>query len=508
MSGPQFVNALTQSNTESMCESAEAKDQKAELECSIRQKIKEVAKQASACLSLNAQQCLQSTLTSGSALCQWAAQGANQCGIDEEKLVMSLVGRWNLEHPLVRAVILHDKCSELGEQFCEANPDCKWESGGRSSAFCDMNPSTFFRMLITKPVILQLTQFVMSGAICRAEYEHGLPAMCKAPCVLQSGICRLDTNRVKPPNMHELLAVVCSKAAENSQDCPSPCVRSWQGQCQRPVTLPRGFDPEHMQLTREDMLVAEIFMVLQGATIVYEHQCNTMDQDPRSCAASAPTCSERGTARFMPADRAAGQAPDVPPTPGLGGALGKMLSSVTHGLASHNLSQFLLAHPDVVQKVTKNLGIPKVGEMAEKHPEAVVAATAAAAAVGTGISSIMNRPTPPPAEPPMKPIPDPIVPPPSAQSAALTEMTNEMNDVATEAAAGRHGEGETEAGGTSQWYTNPWTIAAGTTLSAAICAGIAMGALCHAQMFRSARAPLLVEEVMQDYEVAPLGSGS
>lgn len=510
MSGPQFVNALTQSNTQSMCESSAAKDQRAELECSIRQKIKEVAEQASSCLSLNPQQCMQSSI-SGSALCQWAAQGANECGIDEEKLVTSLVGRWNLKHPLVRAVILHDKCSELGEQFCEANPDCKWQRGqGRRDAFCDMNPSTFFRMLITKPVILQLTQFVMSGAICRAEYEHGSPPMCKAPCVLQSGICRLDVDRLKPPNMFELLEVVCSKAAENYQDCPSPCVRSWQTRsCQRPARLPLGFDPEHMQLTREDMLVAEIFMVLQGATLVYEHQCNTMDEDPRACTASLPTCSADRTAHFMPANRKAGQIPDIPPTPGMKGALGNMLSSVTHGLASHNLSQFLVEHPEVVEKVTQRLGVPKVGEMIEKHPQAAAAATAAAAALGTGIGSILKRPAQPPPDSAPAPVPlaqgsDPIVPrPPPAQSEGLTELTNEMNDVAIEAAAGR-----SEAGDMSQWYSNPWTIAAGTTLSAAICAGIAMGALCHAQMFRSARAPLLVEEVMQDYEVAPLGSGS
>lgn len=491
ISGAEFVSTLTQLVNVKVCTEGDLQDDRSKMECGIRQHVKAAAERASICLGFNAQQCMHAAVT-GSALCQWGAQGANQCGIDEEKLLVSLVGEPLMQHPLMQAVILHDKCSELGEQFCEANPDCSWLVTRASTALCDMNPRSFFRALIDKPVILQLTQFSMSGAICRAEYEHGNPPSCRSPCILEAGICRLDISQAKAPNMFELMEVVCTTAQE---DCPSPCKRM-MGKCHRPAMLPQSYDPQYMRLTNEDMIVAQVFMVLQSATLMYEQQCN-LRHSRDMCFAASKTCDDQQIPHVTPASRQPGRtAPALPAAPGMKGALGKLLGAVTGGMASRNLSQFLLQHPDEVMKVTQKLGVPKVGELMEKHPAGAVAAAAAAGKIAQGIESILKRapsPVPIPPSPRAVPAPAPAILIDSVPSSTGTRHSKDLAEAAELPAA---------------WYTNPWAVAAGTTLSAAICAGIAMGALCHAQMVRSARDPLLMEEVMQDYEVAPLGQNS
>jgi len=330
ISAHQYIQALQHSRVDEMCvatnghgdpELTSADDNylsssksRAEKECWMRMQIRKKAKSLEKCLDLtDPDKC------NNMEGCAWEAQGSYECGVDEYRFIYDLLGEEAGEHPLLQALQVHEHCSSRDYNSCSA-PHCQMRHG-----VCDLNPSIFFHMFMHRPSLVNMFILTNRGAMCRAYYEHGEVdgnGGCGEPCLLERGICRLNVDKVYHfpfrPNENQteedvtkqMVNALCMRLGkplvyeghpENATaECREPCttitreVRGTQRTfCRGPETLPDDLGMNtKLGFTEKDWLVAESFMVLRSATMVFENHCHQFTDNYDMCQASNQNCHE------------------------------------------------------------------------------------------------------------------------------------------------------------------------------------------------------------------------
>mmetsp|Transcript_52937 Transcript_52937/g.123949 ORF Transcript_52937/g.123949 Transcript_52937/m.123949 type:complete len:557 (+) Transcript_52937:77-1747(+) len=396
ISSHQFVQALQHSRVDEMCTvtnghgdpalTSEADPDKvwakyrATKECGMRKEIRVRAKALEKCIGVSDPKgCM---AMDG---CYWGAQAAHECGVDVNAFLNDLLGEEASGHPLLLALQVHNYCSAFDYSSCEApttGNKCSWRRGA-----CDLNPSVFFHILIHRPSLLNIFLLTRGGSMCRAHYEHGQAdgedGVCEDPCLLEYGICRLNVSQVghfpfRPDQNHSAenitkqmvnnlcmrmgRPVVHSGQTENfTAECRDPCVtvhHNFSGRvrtfCRGPSELPNNMNiSTNLGFDEKDWLVAEAFMVLQSATMIYEHHCHAFSDNYDMCQASSVNCEEDWKPIFTTTTYAVGDnifnVSTVRP-PVDGGLFKGILAEVGHAVEENKLPELF---GDVVESVAR-----------------------------------------------------------------------------------------------------------------------------------------------------------
>mmetsp|Transcript_45115 Transcript_45115/g.107274 ORF Transcript_45115/g.107274 Transcript_45115/m.107274 type:complete len:518 (+) Transcript_45115:87-1640(+) len=405
-------------------------------ECKIRDQLQRLKPAMKACFSgLSAQECVEQDL------CQWGAQGGDSCGIDEERLLRSLVGDELMTHPLVQLVLWADECSEKGNQACEADEHCVWlqgvdHHGHHHSGRCNLNEVIIYRGFLQHPGILRIFDHLHESAMCHARYEHTKQCAGRFHCLKEAGMCRANVSTPAPRSMDRLVDIIC----KNSPDCPTPCVKAADGQCGVQQPLPEYFN--HFEYSQEDARVEVVFVVLASATALYEVECNMYDDNEAQCK-QLPTACDSTTRPTWGAHHDAAQEEGIHTAPGMDGSLGDLVSAALGDNAHEQLDAYLRAHPGELDSVVDTMK--------------------------QGMAALFERSKAPKPE---------------------EEWTVEADFDEDEA--------ELEE-------ATPWIAAMISVLAAVLCTGLAAGALCGRALQAPRRQPLLQEESMVEYGEAPAG---
>mmetsp|Transcript_39383 Transcript_39383/g.71687 ORF Transcript_39383/g.71687 Transcript_39383/m.71687 type:complete len:507 (+) Transcript_39383:76-1596(+) len=416
----------------------------AKYECEFRDKIHQYTDKMKVCPKLSSRRCAESKY------CEYGSQQFGRCGIDEEKLVMDLVGDYNQNHPLVQFIVNSNDCRERGEQQCEINPRCEW----RSYMGCDMKELDFYKTILVHPKILRLLEYLKESSFCHAYYERH--NMClHYSCRFEYGICRYNFTRHQEhpaEDMFHLVENLCHRMSAG--DCVSPCVNSSQGGsnfCRAPSSLPDEFYKPDMD--RNDWYVYGLMLQLNSGTYLNERFCNYMDSNQTQCMQSDRVCD--GTNEYRrPTFREHTHPVDSKPVSGIDkddksdshlavgmdGVLGQLVNAVSNGKVGEKFNKYIEDNPHALETVGD-----EVAHLWHRQPE-----------------------TSPPT----------TLPPVAATATPAPQLVSDTTMIVIGVLP--------------------------VVLLAALCAGIATGTTCTMTLWRRHQPRLLLpEDTMVDYEVAP-----
>jgi len=386
ISGEQLMHVLSESKVDEMCrrtnnlgdEKLTAKDlqgpqreraaQITRIECTLRGRIHEYLGGLENCLGMKASECWNARH------CQWGAQQEGRCGLDEEQLILGLVGEDNREHPLVQLVRENDYCSSFGEQKCEVDGRCKWNGYN-----CGMQEVKFYTSLFQHPQLLHLLDILEGSAACHAHYER--ENECYTPyCRLEYGMCRVNHTRDKgAEQLYDAATRICRQLPPSA--CQDPCVNHTshgESFCRVREDLPETFYKADMD--RRDWHILGLMLQLNSATYLNERYCNYLDGNETLCDRSEKICDPLKTggsktphASDQPGEEGKGAGTDL--AVGMDGLLGKFVSAATIGRVNESLDSYLEQHPNAIGDMFAGLssGLQKLSEKPigdrQKEPE-------------------------------------------------------------------------------------------------------------------------------------------
>jgi len=307
MSSKQLYRLITESDSLKLCEATGNKgnvsltakylqedpsraaeiEQRILKECQARAKLRDVAKRFEVCTTLTEKEACDSK----SDLCEWEAQDEKLCGIDEEKLVVAVVGDTLKTHPLIENVIVQDKCSAMNHEKCNKDAKCAWMHEKDS---CMANPALLFNAFIEHPALFVVVDSQEQAAVCGSFTEnvwHGRYCW-EDRCHWEHGICTANKD-ISTPNVSTVMKMkdhMCrdghhgvggSYTAENAVvRCPPGCKEDLKdGSCKaEPID-----ETKSLTLTEDDKEVAMYFRILRSATYIQESRCNSLDDDEIQC---------------------------------------------------------------------------------------------------------------------------------------------------------------------------------------------------------------------------------
>lgn len=440
VSGQQVIAALTPSTMGSHCAEMDSEN------CRLHVQVKRVAERFEHCLSLSAASCYQDKD------CQWGAQGAHQCGIDEEQFILAVVGPEHHSHPLVRMIQLHDHCNQLSEESCDANPVCRFQVGDGDASWhyssCDIKPSVMAGILLANPrMVMSLFESTQ-----RAKCDAAAQVMktlkkggCPPDCILNThGGTSLTCDPMPMGHSDEFVQSIYRPLCEDAPGCPEPCVRYPH---ERPnCTAPPISDDmlRKLPVSPSDEYVVKVLSIMMTSTMIYEEQCAQTDR--RQCQAAAKVCTRASdvpkwakTSLHTGASRL--------PTPGLKGILATATRAIADGKAGDFINDFLTNHPDDVNRLTS--------------------------AFEQRFKNLWKQPAKDPATPPVTPDMSRA----SSKAVTTTSSVQQSQELREEETA--------SAARIRNTLMDPWFAAAVSAIVATICAGVALGTLCHARLLRS-----------------------
>jgi len=445
VSGIQLTTALTHQMLLPACHDGRASGKL----CAVLRQLRSESSALSRCLDLGPRLC------SVAPECQWGAQSQGQCGIDEEQLVLRLVGTENRHNPLVKMIMLHDHCSKHGEEWCDADPACAWGKAWPRDR-CDVKPAIMIHMALSSPRMMGTLEQMSQEAKCLAGSVRTGNATCSRPCRMVHGLCRLEPRFAQFRSLKHTVDVLCMRSMEAGKGCPTPCQSQrvvFRGgariTCKAPAHLRPPNHPQLRMVTVNRHLV-DVMTLLMGLTEPFAEQC--VAQDEATCHASTPVCTqavEAGGGMPLPPPTLVPGAPAGGHGPGVKGILQAFAHAIAEGRAGEVLEDYFENNPTAVGNITgKALG---------------------------GFSALLK-----PSTSRSAPLPAPL----EEEWEEEEEEGEGYDDFdPSDVRRHRHHRGDTAA----------WAAACGgAALLAAVCAGIAFGALCHARMARTqAREPLL-----------------
>jgi len=292
-------------------------EKRIQAECEVRQELKRMASAFEVCHTLKGKEaCAQQNH-----LCEWEAQDIGECGIDEEKLLHSLVPQEYHSHPLLRNILIQDRCSEMPQDHCLKNSTCTWD---RFHNRCNANDAILWSSFLQHPAMFQILEIAEHGASCRGWHEHVWhgSACWENHCHLERGICTgnagysLD-DKPNATTIREMKNTLCREKAwkfaasqgdesgeSTAPRCPPGCREQKQdttatqgehhgqghghgghGRGAWPVCEADGEIEEGTDLTLSDMdtKIALYFLVIRSATYIHESRCNSLDNDITAC---------------------------------------------------------------------------------------------------------------------------------------------------------------------------------------------------------------------------------
>jgi len=372
LSGNQFIEAVTHSRIDEMCvrtygegdpnmtaskmDPGELRQAKAdaEVECKLRFRIKELGYRFAKCLGLSARECAKTHD------CQWGAQGANVCGIDEEEMVKELVGVHNFHQPLVELIVESDRCSKQGEQDCDGERYCQWNP---HEGLCDLHPGQALLLLVEKANAVQTINLAYIGAQCHAWYEHGIDSPCTGICRLEYGVCRATT-RIIPNREKEMLKKICEVSGRRDpvHNPNGECRRGCREKKDRNGKVECVADDSPMRssgISSSDVEVARQLMALHSGTAFFERHCNAFDNNHSACMAVTDTCPQH----YMPSLKGTWVAKErhdqghakADAIPGMNGVLGQLCERIVDGSFNDWIEEYLTQHPEDFEPLLRGL---------------------------------------------------------------------------------------------------------------------------------------------------------
>jgi len=311
-------------------------------DCQLRLSMMKTSKNLAACLHMSPSAC------AANSVCQWGAQGSGSCGIDEEQLVVSLADpKRNRLQPILKLVLLHDRCNTKFREVCNADSKCSWQSEG-----CDVKPSLLTHYLLSKPEVAFQMQQIGMNAECLTR-PHSACNSAEAPhfCKLNpAGFCNLDatSSAVRPLEenlFHDMVNSVCEHAWEEAHQCLSPCKLSGR-KCSGSHVFYDG-----RKVFGKDFLAPRSFVQVMSliALVTRDADAPCVHLRKDQCLASSSQCS--GEELRRPAPSEVGHGPFVPNV-GWKGALQKAATAVAAGDTGAYLKDFWQNNPEVVQNLT------------------------------------------------------------------------------------------------------------------------------------------------------------
>lgn len=438
----------------------ESQSQRARDECSMRRRVKEQVEDLAECLGFGSRDC------AAMKKCQWGAQEHVRCGINEQQLLVSLLGKEHLEHPLVKAVLLNDECREHGDKTCEVSGQCILRSDRRTTGkVCDLHPREILQSLLARPSLVKLMDISQVGAACRARYEHG-DNVCSEPCHMEWGVCRLDLNAVRPVTISKVVENLCSISGEFGE-CLRPCVEVGSS-CVSPEHVVTSANKALMNRLKKDALnshdieIAEAFEAIHGATELYESVCNSKKSSLGKCRAAATTCTMEEQQLLRKNRTVHTEKTVVDKLRGMNGLLGDVFS------AAKGARDYFNGDADGAAVVVNALNDIK------DHPDDVNGLEEVASSMAATVEEKMPRSVRPPHEfeqPPLGPEER------SIHDAEVQELQRFEHEVVDK---------------------SPWALASLSLFMCAACTGLSFGLICcsHLRSDRARTPPLLQEEYM------------
>lgn len=221
---------------------------------------------------------------------------------------------------------------------------------------------------------------------------------------------------------------------------------------------PRQIPQVHHPAPRGSKQVVNILVDLMSSTMLYQNRCQAPARNhPAQCQESVPVC-DREEHRFVGKEGGSlvdhlGPSGTAMAGPGFKGVLQKAVQAVQAGKSSEFLDDYLENNPETVTQLT-NKALQSLSDYFHEKPGTTTYPTTAAPLTTTN-----------------EDLETPMTDERAEEMPALPDLTKN---------------------GMLGSLGNPWIVAAGAAAIAISCSGIAMGALCHAQLLQSqAREPLL-----------------
>jgi len=350
---------------------------------------------------------------------------------------------------------LHDHCNPLSEESCEANPFCTFDTHHQVSR-CDVKPSVAASILLANPRFVVDMQQSNLEAYCEAASQapEALKAGSRTPacpkeCIESDGYCiaRKLTERQQLSQVQDLYSVLCREAYDR---CPAPCVKVSNI---RPGCAAPEFTADKIRkipIHPSDVYVLKVVSFLMSTTLYFQTACEATDRF--GCQAAAPVCPRSsGVPSWVQSAPQKGTAS----LPALKGVLANAVRAISDGKAGEFVNDFLTNNPQAVPELSS--------AFAErfKHLWDTPAEEAPATASTTELSRVV----------------------PEATTTSLSlKQSQELHS--------RKQDAEFLPADFRAKLTNPWIVAAVVVaicgaVVPAICAGLALGSLCHARLLRS-----------------------
>jgi len=332
-------------------------------ECQARSEIKKTLPDRFQCMKYSASECYKSRH------CEWGAQRERHCGVDEERLILDVVGEDHVDHPLVQFLVTSNACREKGQQACVADPSCEW-----GHPVCDIKEALVYHQVFYHPQMLVLLQILQANAYCHSLHESR--QMCASPiCRMEYGICRFNHTMGKDLikfEFDDMVRVVCQshspsrkpRAVTGAEDegsttqappeCNSPCRVSETGECEPPVKVPHNM--REANITRSDWHIFGLLLQFDASVFLTERICNHYDRDQDRCLTSEETCGEHHKPEPPPVDHS--NVKDLSElshgkSGGIGsdGVLGQIIQAAKTGEVNKRLDDYLQSHPEALAEI-------------------------------------------------------------------------------------------------------------------------------------------------------------
>lgn len=333
---------------------------------------------------------------------------------------------------------------------------------GSPQSRCDIRPSLVVEMFIEFPTLVMDMQQASAEATCRAqdEVKHGITRMCPYPCHKVDGVCQLEQDVIKLPPVEQMMDVLCMRSfLSPERECPKPCrLHSEAGR--RTCSGPAGLPELPRSIPRGSEKMVKILADLMSVTMVYQHRCQAPGRDHvAQCQEAVPVCHTENH-RFV-VKNGSGLIDTLGPHagtisgPGFRGVLQHAVQAMASGKTEQYLDEYLQNNPEAVANITSK-ALQTLSEYFHEHPT--------------------EQPEPVPSTE----IPATAAPSTPTQAPATVEDDGSDGNMLSMPDLSK-----------IETFGNPWIIAAGAASLAISCSGIALGALCHAQLQSQVREPLL-----------------
>jgi len=259
--------------------------------------------------------------------------------------------------------------------------------------------------------------------------------------------------------------LLCQRSfMQRDGSCPAPCRVSTQSGMRQTCRGPPQLPMVKVRQPPGSEFVNRILVDMMSATLLYQHRCQApARQHPAQCMETVTVCDREKHNFGKEGDGLVdhiGPAAALP-GPGFKGVLQKAVHAMAAGKSAEFFDDYLENNPETITNLTSK-ALQSLSEYFHEKP-------------GTA-----PMPAAPPAQaaPPAPTSQGSDVPFEEVSDAPKREDLPPLPDLAK--------------AGVSESLRNPWVIAAGAAALAISCSGIAMGALCHAQLLTTqAREPLL-----------------